>query len=373
MKLLFTASTLSHIRNFHLPYLRHLRSQGHIIHVAAGTGGSLEEAEQVFPLPLEKQILAPKNIGHMHRLGQLLKREQYDMIATHTSLAAFFTRMALPSKNPPKIVNTCHGYLFDEDTSLCKRTLLLWAEKLVAKRTDLLLVMNKQDWALANRHHLATQVAQIPGMGLSLSHFQPMTDAEKREGRRKLGFSDTDVLFSCTAEFSPRKNQQLLIRAMTQLPPHCHLLLLGEGGQLNQCQALANELGLRKRVRFLGHQSKVRDYVALCDLVVSASRYEGLPFQLMEAMSMGLPLVASQVKGHEDLILPDYNGLLFPHDDLSALVACLHQMLELDLVSMGEHSRELVAQYDLDVVLPQVIQQYESVLQTLPPSHEPTQ
>lgn len=89
-KLLYTASTYSHIANFHLPYLRAFREAGWTVHVACGgTAMALPEADRVVDVPFAKRMTAPENLGCARRLGELMKCEAYDLVITHTSLAAF--------------------------------------------------------------------------------------------------------------------------------------------------------------------------------------------------------------------------------------------------------------------------------------------
>jgi hypothetical protein len=131
-KLLYTASTYSHIANFHLPYLRAFREAGWTVHVACGgTAMALPEADRVVDVPFAKRMTAPENLGCARRLGELMKCEAYDLVITHTSLAAFFTRLPLLGrKDRPRVINTVHGYLFDDDTTAPKRQILLAAERL---------------------------------------------------------------------------------------------------------------------------------------------------------------------------------------------------------------------------------------------------
>ena len=140
-KVLFTASTFSHIRNFHLPYLRGFHQQGWQVHVAAGgEPGSLPCADKAVVLPFRKKMGAPDNFAAAAQLRRLIQREGYTLITTHTSLAAFFTRLALLGiRNRPPVVNMVHGYLFDDATPFLKKQILLTAERLTAPCTDLLL------------------------------------------------------------------------------------------------------------------------------------------------------------------------------------------------------------------------------------------
>ena len=143
-KVLFTASTASHIRNFHLPYLRAFCEHGWTVHVACGGPEAvIPDAHEVKILPFRKKMLAAENLQAARTLRRMMEEEQYDLISTHTSLAAFFTRVAVKGmKKRPPVACMVHGYLFDEETPWLKQAVLLTAEKWMASVTDLLFTMN---------------------------------------------------------------------------------------------------------------------------------------------------------------------------------------------------------------------------------------
>lgn len=360
---LFTASTWSHITNFHRPYLAAFRAQGWTVHVACGGGTrDIPEADLCVQLPFEKKMSSPANLRAMVQLRRLIKEHRYALICTHTSLAAFFTRMAvcgLPHR--PTVVNVAHGYLFDNETPALKRQILLTAERLTAPATDLLLTMNHWDYNCATAHKLGRRVVNIPGVGVNFSRFSPVSADVRAARRAELGLAEEDVLLLYAAEFSARKNQAMLLRAMPHLPHHVKLALPGSGALLEECRRLANELGVADRVLFPGHVDMPVWY-AMADAAVSASRSEGLPFNVMEAMYAGLPVVATAVKGHTDLLERGKTGLLYPYNDGSAFLAAVRRLLDdpSGAAAMGAAAHQHVLQYGIEPVLPQVMQLYLS-------------
>lgn len=365
-KVLFTASTYSHIRNFHLPYLKYFQSQGWVVHVACG-GKEMElpGADKITHLPFEKKMCALGNFKAALRLRKQIKREGYTLVTTHTSLASFFTRLALVGmKKRPQVVNMVHGYLFDDDTPKLKRQILLMAERLMAPYTDLLLTMNWWDHAAARRYQLGKRVVKVPGIGVDFTRLDHVDLDWIKSKKNAFGIPEDGFILFYAAEFSGRKSQSILIQAMERLPQNVFLILAGEGALMGECWDLVRKLGLDNRVIFPGHVSDVGKWYAMSDAAVSSSRSEGLPFNVMEAMYAGLPVVASSVKGHEDLIQQEKTGLLYPYGDVDA---CAGQILRLlcdpslreKLISQA---KENVLQYGLEKVLPIVIEQYESLL-----------
>ena len=299
---LITASTFSHIVNFHLPYLRRFRELGWQVDVACG--GAMRDipfADVTAALPLEKKMSSPANLRAAKLLRGMMEREHYDLVITHTSLASFFTRWAARGmKNRPPIVNVMHGYLFTDETPAVKKLLLTRAELLTAPQTDLLLTMNAWDTRWAAAHHAAARVEEIPGMGVDLSRFRAA--GETRQAMRdRLGLTEGDIALLYPAEFSGRKDQAMLLRAMKRLPPHIKLLLPGSGELLDACRGLAAQLGVADRVQFPGQVHDIPAWLGAADIAVSASRSEGLPFNIMEAMACGRPVLATRSGG-----MPEY-------------------------------------------------------------------
>lgn len=370
-KVLLTASTYSHIRNFHLPYLEHFRSLGWTVHI--GCANLPEEitcaADRIISLPFEKSMSSPSNFRAASLLRKIITEENYDLIVTHTSLAAFFTRLAvLGLRKRPRLINMVHGYLFDDDTNPIKKQVLLSAERVTAPVTDLLLTMNQWDFDAAQRYHLGKQVANVPGIGVDFTRMQLPDRQTAAQLRADLGIHSDDFVLIYAAEFSARKSQRVLIEAMKELPSNTVLVLPGDGTLLQQCKDLALTLGVR--VIFPGYVRDMQKWYGIANAAVSSSRSEGLPFNIMEAMYCGLPIVASRVKGHVDLLSHRESGLLYPYGDSTSFAQCVQELRnspELSVI-LSEHARHAVEPYALNCVLPEVFRHYESFSPTAAPS-----
>lgn len=359
MRVLFTASTASHILHFHLPYLKRFQELGYTVDVGCGSVSDIPYADRVIDLPFEKRMGSPGNFRAAAILRREIKKERYRLVCTHTSLAAFFTRLALIGlrKRPP-VINVAHGYLFDDETNFLKRTILLAAERLAAPVTDLVLTMNHWDWELAKRYRLGREVGYIPGMGVDFSQMESKADRAKLRAER--GIPEGAFVLLYAAEFSKRKSQAVLLRAMQKLPEQAVLVLAGDGSLLAECRALAERLDVAGRVIFPGYIREMGPWYAVADAVVSASRSEGLPFNIMEAMHAGLPVVASEVKGHTDLIQDEETGLLYPYGDADACAERVGRLLATPTLcrTLGENAKQAAEPYRLEQVLPQVMDAY---------------
>lgn len=366
---LFTASTYSHIVNFHLPYLRKFREEGWCVHAACGGAPMpIPDVDRIIDLSLEKSMFSPKNLNASILLSNEMRRERYDLVITHTSLAAFFTRLALWGlEETPKVANMVHGYLFDDDTPWLKRSLLLGAERWMAEYTNLVLTMNRWDYETAKKYRLGQKVVQIPGVGVNFSRFDRVPAGTRRRLRQELGIPEDAFVLIYAAEFSARKSQAVLIRALVRLPENVMLVLAGEGALREECRELVRKLGLEDRVLFPGQVREIPAWCAMVDGAVSASRSEGLPFNVMEAMYAGLPVVASEVKGHSDLITDGETGLLYPYGDENACAKCVWRLLASEDLrrSLVSGAKARAEQYALEKVFPIVWEQYAGIVEKI--------
>ena len=364
-KILFTASTYSHINNFHIPYLKFFKENGFEVHVAVG--GKAQEiifADRVFDIPFQKNITSIENFKLAYRLSKIIKTENYDIISTHTSLAAFFTRLAVVLSNRRSyVINTVHGYLFDDNFPFIKKNIMLLAEKIMSPWTDDIIVMNRDDYNIAKKHKLYKNKLHFTnGMGVDFSKL--IVCDNRSDERYELGFSPEDIVLVYAAEFSDRKNQEMIIRSMVNLSPKIKLILMGDGQNLERCKELSKKLDLSDRILFTGYVKNIDFYYSISDICISASRIEGLPFNIMEAMYMGLPVVASKVKGNEDLVEEGTNGYLFEYNDINSFSSILNNLSE-DVKlreGLGNHSKKLSQKYSLENVFPEIVSIYKEYI-----------
>lgn len=365
-RILFCASTASHLRRFHLPYLRAFQEAGWEVWAASDTGESLPYADHSAVVPMVKQFFSPQNLKAISAARRLLREGGFDAVSVHTTLAAAVIRAAaLTLSKRPILFSTCHGYLFSETDSTAKRLAYLLPEKLCARVTDVLMVMNEEDRRIAVKHRLSADgtVHSIPGMGVDFSRYAPLSAEQRAALRTQYGYTPEHTVFVYAAEFSGRKNHALLLRAFAQTGrdcPNARLFLAGNGALREDCIRLAGELGISDRVCFAGEINGMGPIYGMCDAAVSSSRSEGLPFNVMEAMAAGVPVAATRVKGHVDLIRPGESGLLFAPDRPEEAAAAMTQLSRSPNLraKLSASAAADLERYALPNVLPRILDIY---------------
>ena len=137
--------------------------------------------------------------------------------------------------------------------------------------------------------------------------------------RSDLEFKEKEIILGIVANFRRQKNYPFLLRAFEILSAkheNIKLLCVGGGEYLEQTIAAASQLNLAKKIIFTGYSGRVIDYLNTMDILVLPSLWEGLPNAIIQAMSMGIPVVASNVGGCPEIINNMKNGLLFPSNNL---------------------------------------------------------
>ncbi|WP_448664953.1 glycosyltransferase family 4 protein [Sphingomonas sp. CJ20] len=367
VRVLYVAVSTGHLAVFHRPYLRWLRERGHRVDVAAGEspGFALPEASAVHRLDFARSPLSPRNLRAFARLVALLRAERYDLVHCHTPVASALSRLAsVFARGRPVVIYTAHGFHFFPGAP--RANWLVWfpAEWLLARLTDILVTINAWDFDAARRRLGARDVRRVPGMGVDLARFRPWPAAERAAKRAELGLAQDDFVLLYIAEFIPRKNHALLLEAFARVcrdVPHAKLLLPGDGPLQEAMRAACVARGLGDRVRFLGFRRDIPALANVADLAVSTSRHEGLPIGLVEVMACGVPILASEDRGHRELVVEGETGHIFAQEDAAGLADRIVALSASPSrrAAMGEAARRHVARFALDAALPAMVEIYE--------------
>ncbi len=253
------------------------------------------------------------------RIKKLVAREGYDVVHVHTPVASFVTRYALKDlkkRTGTKVIYTAHGFHFYKGGNPLKNAIFLSVEKLAARWTDRIEVINGEDYQAAVTHLLPKDRVRFlkDGVGLDRDHYNPKAVSKEaiQKVRRDMGLKDSDILFTMIAEFNRGKRHSDLINAFAMVKdPRAHLAFLGKGKLMEKSKELCNSLGIAERVHFLGHVPDVRPYILASAATVLPSEREGLPRSVMESIALGVPVIGANARGTRDL-LRDGGGWIVP-------------------------------------------------------------
>lgn len=254
------------------------------------------------------------NVRAYRQLKHLMQTEKFAGVHCHTPMAGALARLAANATHTVPVIYTAHGFHFYKGCPLKNRLIYQTAETFLARYTDIQITINKEDYAAAQKFPLRGKACYIPGIGVDTKKIASV-QVDRASKRKELGIPDKAFVFLTVGELIPRKNHELLIRAFAKAKlPDAQLLICGCGKEKAHLSHLIEELGVSDAVHLLGFRSDVYELLKCADAFVFPSRQEGLPVALMEAMTAGLPCIASRIRGNVDL-LPESRYLFDPADE----------------------------------------------------------
>ncbi len=365
--LLIAATIARTLGSFLYPYAEHFSAQGWPVDGAARDAPrhrpTLMAYRQLFDVCWSRTPIASGNLLRAAPyVRELVISQGYDLVHVHTPVAAFVTRFALRNvrtgRGHPKVIYTAHGFHFHERGSPLNNLFFLLLEKLAGRWTDCLIVINEEDRAAARRFRLVPpeKLEYMPGIGVDTARYsrRAVPPAEIARARSDLGLAESGPVILMVAEFIPRKRHADAVKAFAALGrTDAHLVLAGSGPLEAGIRCLAASLGVEQRVHFAGYRRDIPALMGASDALVLPSIQEGLPRSILEALSMELPVIGSDIRGTREL-LRDGAGLLVPAGDVTGLAQAMSWLLDhpAEARQMGQTGRQRVEErYALQSVI----------------------
>jgi glycosyltransferase involved in cell wall biosynthesis len=366
LRALFVTTVAGTLRAFLLPIAEHLQDQGWTVEALARDTSACPELCGVFGTVYEAKWTRtpwrPMPIGEIIRdVQNIVRNGHYDVVHVHTPVAAFLTRLALKnmeSSSRPVVMYTTHGLHFHPAGGRLRNGVFLCMERLSGRWTDYMVVINRIDEAAALKYRIVPpdRLHYHPGIGVDTSFYSPSSVSSRavRMLRDELELAENDKLFSMIAAFDARKRHVDLIEALSMLKrPNVYLGLAGSGKGEKDIRALVEKLGVQDRVHFLGFRRDIPTLIRASEATVLPSIREGLPRSVMESLSLGVPVIGTNIRGIEEL-LEDGRGILVSPRDPRAIADAMAWILEhpTEARVMGRRARrKMMDTYDLKHIL----------------------
>ena len=318
------------LRHFVLPLMRGARARGHEVIGVCADGPLLAavraEGFRVQPVPLARSLAPGALWRGFWALLRLFRAERPDLVHGHMPISGFLARLAARAAGVPHVAYTCHGYLFNQPGPWSRRALGFIVEWLGGRLTDVYLTVSTEEATDARRLGIARGAIAI-GNGRDPNVFRP--DPVARAALRSaMGIPEDRVVVCIVSRLVRHKGHPELLAAMRGVP-HAELWVVGErlaSDHGEDVEAAFAQAGLGDRLRRLGYREDVPALLAAADIFVLPSHFEGLPMSVIEAMLVGLPVVATAIRGPREQVLDGVTGILVPPRDVPALAAALARL-----------------------------------------------
>ncbi len=303
-------------------------------------------------------------------IKRFTKKKKYDIIHVHTPNAAFFTRLALSNMKEVKIIYTAHGFHFYKGAPLINWLIYYNLEKLASRWTDAIITINEEDYLIAKKKFKCDRnnIFKINGIGVDLSKYVELKEEKKiKKLKNELLINDNEFVITVVAEFIKRKNHKYLIDVIKKINDkkenNIKILFVGAGVLKDDLKALVNKYNMKNKIYFLGRRNDVQDILSISDIIGLFSFQEGLPRILLEAMSVGKPIICSDIRGNNELVSNNENGILVnPHEVDSGVEGLLYLYNnQSNLKNYSDESKRRSKKYDLYNVLNEMDAIYKKV------------
>mgnify|MGYP001592230567 CR=1 FL=1 len=372
------ASVVSMIDQFNMSNIKILIKQGYEVDVAAnfeiGNTSSKQRVEEFKKELVELNVLYYNvdfsrkitnilaNIRAYKKIKNLMLKNNYEFVHCHSPIGGVCGRIAAHSTNT-SVIYTAHGFHFFKGAPLKNWLLFYPVERFLARYTDLLITINKEDYKRA-QNFKAKKVMYVPGIGVDTKKINEII-VDKSEKRREIGVPEDSFVILSVGELNKNKNHETVIKSIAKLNnPNIYYVICGQGKLENYLKDLIKKLQLEKQIKLLGYRSDIAEISKVSDIFAFPSFREGLSVALMEAMAAGLEVACSKIRGNTDLIEEDKGGYLSEPDDVDKFaenikksITCIEKR-----EAMAEHNVEVIKVFDSSNVDKKMEKIYEGMI-----------
>lgn len=319
-------------------------------------------------------------VSDIRAAGQLwreLRRTQLTVLHTHNPKPGIYGRILGRLAGVPVVVNTLHGFYATETDPVIKRGLVYTLEAIAARFSDAELHQNPEDLELALRIGIVRRSkSRLLGNGVDLRRFDPnrVSDDARSRIRQTFGAGEQDIVVGTVGRLVAEKGFLELFEVAETLGDGFVFVVVGpvDSDKSDAISPSVVQQAEDNGVRFLGMRTDMEDLYAAMDVFVLPSHREGFPRAAMEASAMGLPVIATDIRGCRQVVENGVNGLLVPVRQVGPLRDAIRQLGEDSELRalMSEASRRIAMErFDESAVVGIVMETYREILESKGLSH----
>jgi glycosyltransferase involved in cell wall biosynthesis len=288
------------------------------------------------------------DFGLVAQISRVIEEEHIDVVHCSLQFAVLWGWLAsVITKRKPPVIAALHTTInVDRKSELQDRLVYQW---ILRRCQGIVFVCHSQQTYWEAKYPFLIGRSDVIYNGVNMDWFEPT--GFRPEGvrfRDAQNIPEDAVVLACIARFSPEKGQHLLLNALAAVSHGAvYVVFAGDGPLRIQVEDQAQRLGLASQVRFVGDIPDVRPLLAASDLLVLPSTaVETFSMAMLEALSMGTPVLGSDIGGMGEAVIPHKTGALVPIGDVADLARQISALTtdRAHLRSMGDHGRELVVQ-----------------------------
>jgi len=358
--------------------LKFLKELGYNVYAVCSSGSLIKDVEKqgikVKTIDFNRGFNLFAHLIAFFKLFFYFKKEKFNIVHTHTPVPGFLGQSAAKMAGVPMIINTIHGFYFQERDSWLKRNFLISIEKIAAKCSNLIFSQNKEDIKTATKEKIYnSQKIKYLGNGIDVQKFngkrfsKEFIDKKKRELNLNSNFKIIGIIGRLVKE----KGYLELFEAFKEVLnrfPDIILLVIGpeEPKKKDKIkQNVVKNYGIGKNVLFLGQRTDIDELYPLFDIFVLPSHREGFPRTIIEALAMERPVLATDIRGCREIIESGKTGILIPLKNPEKIAEAIIYLFENPekAKEMGRKGREKTKrEFDEKIIFSRIKKEYQRLM-----------
>lgn len=305
-----------------LSLIKNLDTEKYYAIISASPNGMFKELVNYSNHKFE-DITLPKifRTKYLKRLDEIVKKNNIQIIHSHGGVAGMYARFYKKRFGNIRIVHTIHGIHYIHSRNIVRNVFSKTIEQHLVPFTDAFICVSDEDKKTGLQYKLINEEkSYVVKNGIDVTKFIPL--GKSGTLMKKYGISKDDLVIGNISRFDYQKNQKLLLKVIKEIlfvNDKIKILFVGSGKYLKDCKFLAGEYGIKDKVIFTGEISDVEHHYPLIDIFVFPTLWEGFSITLIEAMSSGKFIIASDIPQNKELIEDGKNGILFKSNDATSL------------------------------------------------------
>lgn len=371
------------VKNLLLPLIDRLKKEGFIVEIACSEGKESKELEKrgyVFKyVKIERKISPISNIKSIINLYKIMRDGKYDVVHVHTPVAGVLGRIAAKLARIPVVIYTAHGFYFHENMSFLSYKLFATIEKIMGKYfTDYIFTQSYEDYKLALDLKIIDKdrIAWISN-GVDLNKFNPENiKIDIKSYKENLGITVDSKVICFIGRLVEEKGILDLLEAFKYLIKdysNLYLMIIGDASlderdkeTKQKIKSYLDDTKLRERIILTGFRNDIPELLKISDIFVLPSYREGMPRSIIEAMAMGKPVVATNIRGCREEVVDEETGFLVSVNSPKEIYEAIKRLIDNELIAeMGAKGRKRAIElYDEEKVLEKQVNIIKSLLKS---------
>lgn len=284
---------------------------------------------EVFFYPVDilvRNINLKNDILAYRHIRKLVKMIEPDVVHCHSSKAGVLGRLAAKLGRVKTILYTPHAYAMQAMPTLKAKKLLYWGIELFFARIATTYTINvscgERDYALAHKLAHSSKHVVI---------YNALTSDKEPQGKKPFDPPSGKAVIGCVSRMFVQKDPFFFLevaRACVLRREDVHFVWVGDGELMQECRQFVADKGIGDHVSLVGYREDIDAWLSVFDVFLSTAAYEGLPYTLVEALRAGLPIVATNVVGNNEVVIHGENGFLFARGDVSDCIGYLDRLID---------------------------------------------